>query len=206
MIIIGLTGTIASGKSTLARYLKHHHLPVMDSDKIVHQLLGTDGAAVAPVIAQFGETILTNNVIDRRKLGQLVFASPEMRRSLEAILHPMVKNQRDHFIKIMRGQRRRAIFLDIPLLFETNVQNECDMTWLSWAPEFLIYQRALARDGVSYDKLNQILSAQMPQQEKMKLADRLIPTGLGHYHMTSRINRLLSELKLKTNLAKPKME
>ena len=202
MIIIGLTGTIASGKSTLASYLRYQHLPVLDSDKVVHQLLGKGGSAFDPVVKRFGKDILKNGHIERGKLGKLVFGDAKKRRALEAILHPMVKDQRDQFIKILRGQRRRAVFLDIPLLFENNLQDECDMTWLSWAPDFLIYQRAMARAAMTDEKLNQILSAQMPQNEKMKLADKLIPTGLGHYHMTVRINRLLSELKLKTNLAK----
>ena len=199
MLIIGLTGSIASGKSTIAKCLKRGHMPVFDADKIVHDLLGPRGQAVPEIRAQFGDVGTDEGGIDRRALGKIIFAAPERRQILEAITHPMVAQARAHFIKIMRSHQKCAICLDVPLLFENNIDAECDLTILAAAPFHMRQQRALARDGMSADKFAQIVKAQMPQSAKMARSDIVITTALGHNHMTKQIYRLLSSLGLRTD-------
>ena len=197
MMIIGLTGSIASGKSTIGRVFQRYHFPLFDSDKAVHHLLGPKGAAVPQILAQFGVCGSYQTGIDRKKLGRHVFANQEALLVLESILHPLVAQQRQRFLLQSKVTRRRAVILDVPLLFETRTDLICDKTVLAIAPEGLIRQRALARASMSEDKLNGILAKQMPQFEKAKLADEIITTGLGHGAMMRDIHRLLSKWRLR---------
>ena len=191
MLIIGLTGSIASGKSTIADVMRRHHFPIFDADKAVHKLMAPQGQAVAAIIAEFGEAVLSSGGIDRKALGQIVFGDRQALQSLESILHPLVAQDRLRFIKQARIQRRSAVILDVPLLFETGTDALCDVTMMAWAPARLIRQRALARPHMTSDKLEAILAKQMPQFEKSKLADETIATGLGYAAMTRQIHRLL---------------
>lgn len=197
MMIIGLTGSIASGKSTIGRVFHRYHFPVFDSDKAVHHLLGPKGAAVGDILAQFGDCGTYESGMDRKKLGSHVFANPEALSTLESILHPLVGQKRARFLQQAKLARRRAIILDVPLLFETKTDLICDKTILAMAPDRLIRQRALARSGMTDDKLNGILAKQMSQFEKAKLADEIITTGLGHGAMMRDIHRLLSKWRLR---------
>lgn len=197
MLIIGLTGTIASGKSTIADVMRRHHLPLFDADKAVHKLMGPDGKAVEAVVAEFGEAVLLSGGIDRKALGAIVFGDGAGLQRLESILHPKVAEDRMRFIKQARVARRPAVVLDVPLLFETGTDALCDVTMMAWAPARLIRQRALARPHMTAEKLAAILAKQMPQFEKAKLADEKIATGLGYAAMTRQIHRLLWKWRLR---------
>ena len=199
MLIIGLTGSIASGKSTIAKCLARHQIAIFDADKFVHELLGPKGKAVPFILSEFEDVGSYDEGIDRKALGSVVFAAPERRRVLERITHPLVAEGRARFIRVMRANYKKAICLDVPLLFENKIDTECDMTMISAAPFHMRRQRALARPGMSEEKFTQIVKAQMPQAEKAARADIVISTALGHYHMTKQIHRLLSLLKLKTD-------
>ena len=120
-----------------------------------------------------------NNGIDRKKLGEIVFSDPKAKADLEAVIHPLVRYDRNKFISRMMSQRRKIAVVDIPLLYETGSETICDMVICSWAPYFLQKQRALKRFGMSEEKFNAILKQQIPQREKMILADFCLPTGLG---------------------------
>lgn len=199
MLIIGLTGSIASGKSTIAKGLRRHHIPIFDADKVVHDLLGVQGHAVPEILSHFGDVGTLETGIDRLALGKIIYAAPEKRLILEAITHPLVAQARARFIKIMRAHYKRAICLDVPLLFENNIEADCDLTIVAAAPFAMRRQRALARDGMVAEKFAQIVKAQMPQAEKIARADIVITTALGHNHMTKQIYRLLSSLGLRTD-------
>lgn len=199
MLIMGLTGSIASGKSTIAKSLRRSHIPIFDADKFVHELLGPHGQAVPEILSYFGDVGTPETGIDRRALGKIIFAAPEKRQILEAITHPLVAQARARFINIMRSHYKRAICLDVPLLFENNLDAECDLTIVAAAPYHMRRQRALAREGMNGEKFTQIVKAQMPQAEKIARADIVITTALGHNHMTKQIYRLLSSLGLRTD-------
>lgn len=179
MKIIGLTGSIAAGKSTVAGWVRDLGIAIHDADAAVHELLGPDGAAVADIIGVFGaDTGSIATGIDRQALGNLVFANPPRRKQLEVILHPMVRQHRDAFIHRHRAAGAQAILLDVPLLFETGGEAICDYVIVVYASTATITQRALSRTGMTVAKLEAILASQMPVAEKKQRADLLLDTDL----------------------------
>lgn len=197
MRIIGLTGGIASGKSTIASWFSYRGFPVFDSDKMVHTLMGPKGIAVPAILSKFDDCGGYETGIDRQALGKQVFGAPHALRDLEGILHPLIAEQRAVFLKSARQQRSRAVILDVPLLFETKTDVMCDVTLLAWAPDFLITKRALLRPHMSLGKLRAIQKQQMSFADKSKLADETIATGLGYAYMTRQLNRLLCKWQLR---------
>ena len=192
MKIIGLTGSIATGKSSVSEMFYRLRIPVHDSDKIVHSLIGPKGAAVDGIIKLFGDLGDNENGIDRQKLGELVFSDFDAKKALEALIHPLVQIDRNLFISRMRSQKRKMAVVDIPLLYETGCEIYCDSIICVWAPDFLQKQRAIKRFGMSEKKLEAILEGQIPQKEKMNLADFCLPTGLGKAYSYKLLKRWLS--------------
>ena len=179
MIIIGLTGSIGMGKSTAAGMLRTLGVPVHDSDAAVHKLIGPGGRAVPRIEAAFPGVVL-NGAVDRKALGAEVFGNPAALRRLEAILHPMVAEEKGGFIRLWASRRRPMVALDVPLLFETKGDRHCDATILLSAPPFIQAMRVLRRPGMTRERLDQIRSEQMPEAEKKRRADFIVPTGLGY--------------------------
>ena len=179
MIIIGLTGSVASGKSTVAGWIAERGIAVHDADSAVHSLLAADGAAVPDIIARFGTSVLADDGgIDRKKLGNHVFEHPQDRKILESILHPMVRQHRDQFLVDHRRLGSKIVVLDVPLLFETGGDALCDYVIVVHAGEDTIRRRALARPGMTENKLAGILKTQMPASEKCQRADFVLDTDL----------------------------
>jgi len=180
MLVIGLTGGIASGKSTTAAMIRDRGIPIHDADAAVHAMMAPGGAAVAPVMAEFGDGVAAGDgSIDRQALGRLVFASPERRSALEAIIHPLVAVDRDLFLTRCREAGAPMVVLDVPLLFETGGQTLCDHTILCVVDPVIQRERAMQRPGMTEEKLDAILASQMPLAEKRELADSVIDTGTG---------------------------
>lgn len=178
MKIIGLTGSIAMGKSTAAALLRRMGVPIYDADATIHRLTGPGGAALAPLGRLFPDCVGPQG-LDRARLGPLVFANPGLLKQLESILHPLARAEQRRFIGRMRRHRRRAVVLDIPLLFETAGLRRFAAILVVSAPRFLQAQRAMRRPGMSLEKFRQILARQTPDAEKRRRADFVIPSGLG---------------------------
>ena len=178
MVIFGLTGSIAMGKSTAAAMLRRLGVPVHDSDAAVHELLAKDGAAV-PLVARAFPDVVRDGVVDRTALGTIVFSDPVALKTLENLLHPLVSERALQFLSRASRARYALVVLDIPLLFETGAQSRCDATIVVSAPPLIQRQRALARPGMTVAKLAGILARQMPDAEKRHRADFVVPTGLG---------------------------
>ena len=196
MKIIGLTGSIASGKSTIAQMFREIGLPVHDADKTVHQLMNASGKAVPLVLAAFGQNMSTRDGgIDRLALGRKVFSDPEARALLEAILHPLVYQERDKFLAVLRRARKPLAVLDVPLLLETGGNVWCDYVVSVWAPQRLLRQRAMQRAHMTDEKFTAILSTQMPQSEKIRLSDLVLPTGLGRAESRRRLKKWIKKIK-----------
>lgn len=179
MIVVGLTGSIGMGKSTAAAYLKKLGIPVHEADNEVHALMAPGGAAVEAVTQAF-PGVVHSGIIDRQRLGAAVFGKPEELARLEAILHPLV---RENSIKWAQEQKQRGaevVVLDIPLLFEIGREHDCDMVWVVSAPGWIQRRRVLKRFGITPAKLEAVLARQMPDKEKRRRADFVIPTGFGH--------------------------
>jgi dephospho-CoA kinase len=180
MIVIGLTGSVASGKSTVASWMSEKGIAVHDSDTTVHSLLAANGRAVTDIKVKFGtDMVAPDGSIDRKKLGKRVFAMPADRKILESILHPLVKRDRDQFLRDQRALGRQIVVLDVPLLFETGGDALCDYVIVVYAGENTIRQRALSRPGMTEEKLIGILATQMPASEKCQRADFVLDTELG---------------------------
>ncbi|MGE5504309.1 MAG: dephospho-CoA kinase [Actinomycetota bacterium] len=178
MRILVLTGSIGMGKSTAAAMLRRMGIPVHDADAVVHRLLGRGGAAVAAVEAAF-PGVVQKGVVDRAELGRRVFGNDAALRRLEAILHPMVRAAERAFLARQRSRHVRLVVLDIPLLFETGAERRCDAVAVVTAPAFLQAARVLARPGMTPARLAAVLAKQMPDADKCKRADFVVPTGRG---------------------------
>jgi len=190
MIVIGLTGGIGMGKSTVSRQLAILGAKTCSADAIVHQLLSKGGAAVEPV-GQVFDGVVCDGAIDRAALRQRVFDQAQERKKLEAIIHPLVVDAEEEFVCRMQYLGARYVVLDIPLLFETQAQKRCDVTFLASAPHFIQRQRVLARKGMNEQIFHKIVQAQMPEEQKRDLADFIIPTGLGKAHSFACLKTIL---------------
>lgn len=179
MRILGLTGSIAMGKSTAAAMLRRMGVPVHDADAVVHALSRPGGGALAAIRAAFPDLALEDGGIDRAALSQRAFAEPAVLRKLEAILHPLVRAAERRFLRLQRARRAPLVVLDIPLLYETGGEKRCDAVLVVSAPRLVQVQRALSRPGMSPAKFAAIEAKQMPDAEKRCRAEIVIPTGRG---------------------------
>lgn len=170
MKIIGLTGSIATGKSEVARRLRENGIAVFDADAAVHDIYAEPVSAAK--IAQVFPTVLVAGRIDRGLLSAHLAKSPQDLRKLEAIVHPLVRERRQAFLKSHAGQD--FVVLDIPLLFETGAEKEMDAVVVVTTTPAEQRRRALARPGMTVEKLELILSRQMPMVEKLAHADFVI--------------------------------
>ena len=178
MRILGLTGSIAMGKSTAAAMLRRMGVPVLDSDAIVHELTRPGGAAIQAITDAYPE-MAAGAGIDRRELSQRAFDDPAVLRKLEQILHPMVRAAQARFLKRQRARGQRLVVLDVPLLYETGGEKNCDAVAVVSAPRLVQMERVLSRRNMTLRKLIGIEARQMPDVEKRRRADFVIPTGLG---------------------------
>lgn len=191
MLVVGLTGGIAMGKSYVTRLLRAHGVPVFDADAAVHRLLGPGGGAVAAVAAAFPGTVRADGAIDRAALGQAVFADPLRLRQLEAILHPLVRDCERRFLAAAARARAPVAVLDIPLLFESGAARRVDRIVTVSTPRWLQEQRVLRRPGVDRAKLRGILARQASDAERRRGADHVIASGHDQGRMAQEIARLL---------------
>ena len=188
--VIGLTGSIGMGKSTAAAMLRECGLPVFDADTEVHRMMAAGGAAVARIDAAFPGTV-REGAVNRRALGDLVFADTEALRRLERIVHPLVGRAERAFLRRAARERRRAVVRDVPLLFETGGEKRCDWTVVVSAPAHIQAARVLARPGVTRELLESVRAKQAPDAVKRKRADVVVPTGAGLRQTRDRLNAML---------------
>lgn len=173
-IVLGLTGSIGMGKSTVAAMFAGEGVPVFDADAAVHKLQGPGGRLVAAIEAAFPDTTGAEGV-DRTALGEAVFGDPAAFKRLEMIVHPAVVEERKHFLEANRD--RPLVVLDIPLLFEAGGWRDVDRIAVVSAPAEVQRARVLARPGMTVARFESILAKQMPDAEKRERADFVIPTG-----------------------------
>jgi dephospho-CoA kinase len=194
MKVIGLTGSIGMGKTTAALLLRRLGVPVHDADAAVHRLLAKGGAAVPAVDAEF-PGVVRKGAVDRKALGARVFGDAEAMRRLERILHPLVRQDSARFLKEARKRGARLAVLDVPLLFEVGRDRDCDATLVVSAPPFVQRARVLARPGMSERRFHEVLARQMPDAEKRRRADHVVPTGLGRRLTLRRLQRVLKDVQ-----------
>jgi len=196
--VIGLTGSIGMGKSTAAKFLRRLNIPVHDADRAVHGFLRSGGAAVAVLAKIFPKTVRSSDngpYIDRKILGQVVFADPAQRIRLESIIHPLVRQSEENFLRRQARRRQPLVVLDIPLLFETGAERRCDATVTVVCSDYLQAQRVLRRPGMTLKLLSEIRAAQIPAQKKRRMADVAIPTGRALGYSLRVLLRALQKLR-----------
>ena len=171
---IGLTGGIATGKSSAARLLEQRYgLPVLDADLYARQALEPSQPATEAVLGRFGtEVVSSSGVVDRRALGAIVFSNPDQRHWLQQLVHPIVRQRFDQ--ELIRLNTKPAVVLMIPLLFESGLEQLCSETWLVDCDESQQLQRLMARDQLSETDARARMTAQWPLARKRPLADVLI--------------------------------
>lgn len=201
MIVIGLTGSIGMGKSTAANMLRDMGVPVHDSDATVHELLAPGGAGVEAVCALFPDSYdKESGGINRSALGRAVFGDTAALRALEAVLHPLVQQSQQGFIRAQQRAGINIVALDIPLLFETGAEKRCDYTIVVTAPYEIQRQRVLARPGVTEDMFKQRLAQQMSDADKRARADFIVQTGIGMAHTRQELATVLRDIKKQKGL------
>ena len=183
MIVAGLTGSIAMGKSTVAGMFGELGVPVFDSDDAVRGFYSGDGAKA--VEAAF-PGVLVSGQVDRERLGARVLGDAGALRRLEGLVHPAVAQSRVQFVEREAAAGRRFVLIDVPLLFETRGEANVDLVIVVSAPESIQRERVLARAGMTEAKLEAILSRQMPDGEKRRRAHFIIDTR-GSLELTSAV-------------------
>lgn len=176
MIKLGLTGSIAMGKSTTAHMFAAAGVPVYDADAAVHALYA--GKAVPAIEAAFPDAIRDGKV-DRKALGALVLGKPDKMNQLESIIHPLVREEEKAFLTKAAAAGHRMAVLDIPLLFETGAETRVHACVVVTAAAEIQRDRVLSRPGMSEEQFNAILARQMPDVEKRRRCHFLIDTGFG---------------------------
>jgi len=193
-LIIGLTGSIGMGKSTVAGMFERAGVPVFDADAQVRAMQGPEGPLTAQIEAAFPGSTGPEGVM-REELGARVFADPQALATLEAIVHPAVAEKRAEFL-LEHGAAPLIVF-DIPLLFEKGGHELVDLVVVVSAPAHIQRERVLARPGMTPDKFAHILSLQTPDAEKRERADRIIDTGQSLAETEAAVRELVAELTAK---------
>lgn len=190
--VIGLTGSIASGKSTVSNKLIELGYQVIDCDKINHDLLKIDNAGYNAIVKEFGSLILDKDKnIDRVQLGKIIFNNPKQKEILNKILHPLIKEKVKEEISQLEG----TIFLDCPLLFETDFHELCDIKIVVYVNMDTQIQRLMQRDKITFPDALKKIYAQMSLEDKLALADYVIDNCHGLGDLDWQLKQLLFRLE-----------
>ena len=192
MIIIGLTGSIGMGKSTTAEMFRAEGCPVFDADAAVHALYAKGGKAVPIIRAVFPDAI-KDGAVNRAVLGDYMRADPLELKVLESFIHPLVSEAREAFFAANKDAD--IVVMDVPLLFETGLDKAVDKIVVVTAPAEVQRQRVMAREGMTAELFDSLLSRQMPDAEKRKRAQFLIFTDRGLESAREQVQEILTELR-----------
>ncbi|MCF3942566.1 dephospho-CoA kinase [Oceanobacillus alkalisoli] len=193
-LIIGLTGSIATGKSTVANMFRELDIPVIDADILAREVVEPGETAYKKVVQSFGEDILLEDqTLNRKRLGEIVFSDEVKRKQLNNIVHPAIRKRliekRDHFIT----SGNRCIVLDIPLLFESKLEHFADKTLVVYVNQEIQLQRLMKRNEFTEEEAMQRILSQMPVEEKAARADRTINNNGSKEETYTQLKQLLKE-------------
>jgi dephospho-CoA kinase len=194
--LIGLTGGIASGKSTFAAALRARGVPVVDADALARAAVAPGSAALAEIERAFGPDVLAaDGSLDRRRMAALVFADDAARRRLEAITHPAVRRAMAEETARLSAQGHDLAFYDTPLLFEVGLEAVVDAVVVVFAPPHVQRERLAARDGLGRAQADARLAAQLPIDEKAARADFVVENVGAPADLGEKADRLLADLR-----------
>ena len=172
---LGLTGGIGSGKSTVAEILHSRNIPVIDVDKVTHHIMSRGNSAYDPIIEHFGTSILgSDQEIDRKKLGQIVFSNQAQLRKLESIIHPKVRDEVLRRRSELSAKNHQFAVYDVPLLYEKNMESMFDDVILVYCTEEQQIERVQKRNNLSKEQVELRIEQQLPIDEKRKRANIVI--------------------------------
>jgi dephospho-CoA kinase len=194
MMVLGLTGGIGMGKSTVAKMFASLGIPAFNADDAVHALQAPGGKAIALLAAAF-PGVIADGVLNRAALREIVLADDAAMRRLESIMHPLVHREEALFRAAAYRTGKKAVILDIPLLFETGANLRVTKTIVVSAPRDVQIARILAR-GLPLAQIEAIIARQMPDAQKRARADYVIPTGLSKFHTIRAVHALVKDLGL----------
>ena len=175
MRVIGLTGGIASGKSSVAALVSAFGVPVIDADQLARDVVMTGSAALARIVESFGKSVLdSSGSLDRAALAEVVFADSEARKKLEAILHPAIKLLAEERLAELRSRGEQVAFYMAPLLIEAGAADRVDEIWVVYVDRETQIERLMARDRITRDAAEKRIASQMPMDEKKKFGRVII--------------------------------
>ena len=193
MIVIGLTGGIASGKTTITNFLKKNKFVVHDSDSVIKNIYSEPRPKFLSYLKKINlKNSIKDNKVDKKTIREEIFTNTEKRKLLERYLHAKVKKSRDVFLKKNRQKKTQIVFLDIPLLFENKLEKICDYTILFCAPLKIRKQRAIARKGMQKKILEKIIQSQLSDKIKKKKADFVINTSISKTRSFKKISQIIT--------------
>ncbi|MBK9041407.1 MAG: dephospho-CoA kinase [Bdellovibrionales bacterium] len=192
---IGLTGGIASGKSTAARILREMGHSVVDADALARLVVAKNGPAYREVLSVFGPDFVDGNGdLDRKKLGQIVFADKKKRVQLEQIVHPKVKSLALLEKSRLETEGKNIAFYDVPLLYEKNLEAEFDAVLLIYAPESIQIERMMIRNGYSESEARERMQAQIPIEQKLLRSPHVVMNTGKIEDLKMEIKKILGEI------------
>jgi dephospho-CoA kinase len=197
MLIVGLTGGAASGKTAVSDVLREEGAYIIDADQIARELVQPHGPAWNELVRTFGEEILQGDgSIDRKKLADRVFVDPKQRKLLNQILHPLITGEMDRRAREIGQKNPEAIVvIDAPLLIEVGYHRRADKVMVVVSTQAEQIERLKVRDGINSEEALRILSSQMPVEEKVKLADFVIRNEGSLAEVRERAKEVFRELK-----------
>ncbi|CAK7192280.1 Dephospho-CoA kinase [Commensalibacter sp. Nvir] len=194
MEILGVTGSMGMGKSTVSAIFRAYGFPVFDADNTVKQLQQPNGKVTRVLSKAFPEAYKEGK-LDRTCLRQLIVKDKNNLQILENITLPLVTKERENFIKRARARHKKWCILDIPLLFETNIDKECDKVIVVNSPRAIQKYRIIKRGKITWEQALVLIESQLPNREKCRRADYIIQTGLSKAYTYFQVKRLLSIMK-----------
>ncbi len=196
MIVIGLTGGIASGKSTVTEYLRSKGIFVIDSDVEAKHVLDVGTEAYYDVIREFSDLILNDDkTVNRRKLGSIVFKDKALVEKLNGITHPRVIQRTKRILNELEEKNTEIAVIDAPLLIEAGMDKLCDEVWVVYVPLEVQIARAMKRDGSTREQVLDKIENQMPYEEKLRHASRVLNNNGTVEHLYKQTDEILEEIK-----------
>ena len=195
--VIGLTGGIGSGKSTVSRFLADLGAVIIDADKIGHEVYRPDTGTWRKLVKTFGSGILaTDNTIDRKKLGAIVFGDETELKRLNAIIHPQITEIIKKRIADYRRQGVSVVVVDAPVLFEANAKNLVEEVWVVVSDEANVIKRAIARTSLPEEQIRSRIRSQLSNEERIKRAQVVIHNDGTAEDLQKKVHKLWNQLKV----------
>jgi dephospho-CoA kinase len=196
---IGLTGWIATGKSTVTGLIESRGFAVIDADRISHEMTQLAQPGYLQIVSHFSDDILDASLrIDRKKLGKIIFSSLEQRIKLENILHPLIQERVQEIKEHHKVHGASVLFYDVPLLFENNLETQFDSILTVWCQEDIQYQRLMKRNNLSLAEAQARIQAQMKMSEKIKKSNYCIDNSGTEFELIMAVDVFLQQVTGRT--------